>query len=163
VHTGPHGRRESLRLREPGVLRCVHAWDNVNKLNSTRSVQTSHDSTYGARGFTCTDRALYGNLPKIYIDMNSSMSDSPCWRQLTVRAAENSRTLADLREQSCISARKRPLGYNDARSCRQRPTNTFVQWIRRHASASVALNGHLLLRRKEYQMNDTNGLKEANA
>jgi hypothetical protein len=45
---------------------------------------------------------------------------------------------------------RRPLGYNDARPCPRRATNTlvwidtFVQWIRRRASANLALNRHSL-------------------
>jgi len=38
--------------------------------------------------------------------------------------------------------------------------NTIVQWVRRRASASLALSSHPLSHRKEYEMDATNGLKE---
>jgi hypothetical protein len=31
----------------------------------------------------CPDSPFFGHLPKRWIDLNSSMSDSPCWHHLT--------------------------------------------------------------------------------
>jgi hypothetical protein len=38
--------------------------------------------------------------------------------------------------------------------------DTLVQWIRRRASATLALDSHSLSNQKDYQMDGTNALKE---
>jgi hypothetical protein len=38
--------------------------------------------------------------------------------------------------------------------------DTLVQWIRRRASATLALDSHSLSHQKDYQMDGTNALKE---